>query len=66
MLIQSLEEKNTLVVRFPTSNYARVLVQGRMDFIQFESRGLTKNVIFSSEKNEGDTHTCKVMFLFIL
>jgi hypothetical protein len=44
MVLLSLEEK--FLDRFPTSNYARVFVQVRMDCIPFDSRGQTKDVIF--------------------
>jgi hypothetical protein len=45
MLLLSLE-KNTLILRFPTSNYAGVLVQVRLDSNQFDTRRLNNIVIF--------------------
>jgi hypothetical protein len=62
-----------LIVPFPTSNHARVLVQVRTDAIDFDSktlnihfvsRRLNMDVIFELRKNDGDTLTCKVMFFY--
>jgi hypothetical protein len=44
LLLLSLEEKNTLIVRFHTSNYVLVLFQVRMDSTQYDSRRLNMNV----------------------